>query len=245
MKLLLNGCSYAHLFKPDRLDLLAKNLNLYSGINLGVPGSCNTRIFRSTTEYLSKNKDVGMIIIFLSFYHRGEGSWAEKMDPYDHNWISYSGNGLNRADLLDTKFYSIDSIEKFVQDRYRYMGKFEEQQRLLFELVWFKKWLDSTNIPYILLNTCDSFAGLVEPYGSIVDAHLSEFYNDRRIFDLKKFMLNQWFFDNGFRGSDQEINDFKSRGIEPSPIWIHYQNDAFDYFSEFLTNYIKEHKILE
>ena len=73
--LFLNGCSYAHAWK--NADELSTRLGYDTTVNMGLPGSSNRRIFRTTMEYLTKNT-VDFAVIMLSFFERYESPWGKE-----------------------------------------------------------------------------------------------------------------------------------------------------------------------
>jgi hypothetical protein len=80
-KLLLNGCSYAHCW--HNINELSNRLGYTESINIGLPGSSNGRIFRSTLEYLTAHDDVGFVVIMLTFWSRFEAPWGKESIPLE------------------------------------------------------------------------------------------------------------------------------------------------------------------
>lgn len=88
-RLVVNGCSYmqAYAIGNGHVDL-AKKLNISTAVSLAKPGSCNSRIIRTTLKdsYLTIEKT--LYIIGLTFLGRTELPIADTGDSFEGKWLS-------------------------------------------------------------------------------------------------------------------------------------------------------------
>ena len=235
--LLLNGCSYADAYR--NIGDLASRLGLKSSVNLGRPGGSNSRSFRTTLEYLSKNQDTGFVVLMLTFWGRFEAPWCEHL-PVEGKWISYSPHGLSplRSNLRPTQSLSHDvsDINSYIKHRVSTGGWLSDYlDRTVIDVIMFSGWLDSMKIPYCIFHT----TGL----NYDIDYQREEFdkekyqwiKNNPRIIDLD-WSSNQFMHDCGGRGykEDQELD----------PRTRHYHINEHNILTDFLYNYIIDNNLL-
>lgn len=137
MKLLVNGCSYAEVWGGKDL---AKDLDL-NLINLSKSGASNSRIFRTTIDYILENDDIDTVILMLTFWDREE-------IRIDDEYFDYNPNGFRNKSNKLTKDYT-----EYILNRYRY--DFDNEQcvvNLLGKVLTTSAWLKSKNIKHIIFS---------------------------------------------------------------------------------------------
>lgn len=234
---MLNGCSYAHCW--HNIHELSNRLGYTETVNIGLPGSSNGRIFRSTLEYLTVNDDVDFVVIMLTFWSRFEAPWANESAPYDGKWVSYASNGItNQIDKtrVNKSDVELKLLDQYITDRFKYDLGFEYFDKLLTELITFTGWLDSINKPYVVFNPCEH---LISYTANNYDTKkLQWLRNNPRVIDIENWLSNQWMYDNGAVISDEERAKFQTAGIPVDPRWAHYGLDGYAKLNDFLYNYI-------
>lgn len=236
-KLLLNGCSYAHCW--HNVDGLATRLGFDDTVNIGLPGSSNGRIFRSTLEYLTNNNDVGFVVIMLTFWSRFEAPWGSENIPLEGKWVSYASNGItNQIDSsrLDKSEVELKLLDNYITDRFKYDLGFEYFDKLATEIITFAGWLDSIGIPYVMFNPCEHLWSYSNGYYNT--DKLKWLRNNPRIIDIENFLANQWMHDNGADISQEERAKFQKARVAVDPRWAHYGVDGYAKLNDFLYNRI-------
>ena len=237
MKLLLNGCSYAHCW--HNINDLSSRLGYANAVNIGLPGSSNGRIFRSTLEYLTANNDVGFVVIMLTFWSRFEAPWGKENIPLEGRWVSYASNGItNQIDnsRIDKPEVEIQMLDRYITDRFKFDLGFEYFDKLLTEIITFAGWLDSINMPYIMFNPCEHLFSYCKTYYST--EKLKWLQKNPRIIDVENFLSNQWMYDNGAVITAEEQAKFQKANIPVDPRWAHYGVDGYAKLNDFLYNSI-------
>lgn len=235
--LLLNGCSYADAYR--NVGDLAGKLGFEKTVNLGRTGGSNSRSFRTTLEYISKNQSVDFVILMLTFWGRFEAPWCEHI-PVEGKWISYSPHGTSplRSDLCPTQRLSHDApdIESYIKHRISAGGWLSDYlDRVIIDTIMFSGWLDSMKIPYCIFHT----TGLTYD----IDYHQEKFdkekyqwiKNNPRIIDLD-WSSNQFMHDNGGLGYTED------QSLEPRI--RHYHPNEHKVLTEFLYDYIIDNNLL-
>jgi len=119
---------------------LAKDLNL-NLINLSKTGASNSRIFRTTIDYILENDDIDTVILMLTFWDREE-------IRVDNDYFDYNPNGFRHNSDKLTEDY-----EKYIMNRYRY--DFDNEQcviNLLGRVLTTSAWLKSKNIKHVIFS---------------------------------------------------------------------------------------------
>lgn len=233
--LLLNGCSYAHWwshewFTTGNISRLANSLGYDEVVNLATPGSSNSRIFRTTLEYLTSNPDVEFVVIALTFYSRFEAPWAETR-PIEGRWVSYSSNGIKNESGFESPLYDHPHIKRYIADRFRYDLGIEYIDKLLADLIFFTGWLDSQGYKYCVFNTCEHLYS--DPHGFFDAKKIRWLAENPRVIDIKEFISNKWMHEHGAICPETE------KQLEP--LFRHYGNDGYTMLNDFLHEYITEH----
>lgn len=205
-----NGCSFTYdnhiyhdLKSPAYGDILAQKHNV-DYLNMGLPGSCNRRIIRTTLRDVIEITDDTLVIIQLTVLERTEKIFT----PGQNNeWK------LDNKQSYQEYHESIkgDSREKINQEYYNTHIKFFDEQaeitNLVTDLLMLTAFLKNKHIPYYVF----SYQPLVS------ESTAKNIYNDRLQVQLRKdsrvmnilsnSLVNQlgtgnWFYDvtNGLHG---------------------------------------------
>lgn len=224
--LLINGCSYTVNWNQTCKEF-GKKLNFETTINLSLSGSSNDRIFRSTLEYIFKNK-VDFVILALTFWDRQEAPWSK-----EGIWTDYSAIGLRRPDEVA----SPDMYDRYIQDRFRYDIDNNYIDKLLNNIITFSGWLDSQNIKYLIFSSPGGYYAepgfLFDHYKNTIEK-LAYVRKNPRLIDGGDWSGNRYMADNG--GVSEE------RDLEPN--LKHYNADSFNILNRFIIDYVKKHNLL-
>lgn len=218
--LLINGCSYTTNWSP--LDkVLGKKLEFESTVNLSTPGSSNDRIFRTTLEYIFKNK-VDFVMLSMTFWDRQEAYWA------DDDWTDYSPMGATRPAELknDESMY-----KKYIQDRYRYDVDINYMDKLLNDIIMFTGWLDSMGIRYLIFSSPGEYFKWAK--FTFNQDKLTYLKNNTRIIDIENWSANQYMHDHGGTSIEKE----------GSPANRHYTTKSFAILNEFIYEHITNNNL--
>lgn len=189
MKLLINGCSYAELWGGKDL---AKDLNL-NLINLSKSGASNSRIFRTTIDYILENNDIDTVILMLTFWDREE-------IRINDNYYDYSSSGFMSSSPEELT----EDYEKYIMNRYRY--DFDNEQcvvNLLGRVLITSAWLKSKNIKHVIFSAPGGYILPREQRKNILK--LEEACRSvSEIIDVR-WSSNQCLGDNGKNGLEPEL----------------------------------------
>ena len=88
-RLVVNGCSYINHYANGggHVDL-AQQLNIPVSHDLSFPGSCNSRIIRTTLKDSYHTEEKTLYILGLTFLSRGELPINANEDPFEGKWVS-------------------------------------------------------------------------------------------------------------------------------------------------------------
>jgi len=224
--LLINGCSYTVNWNQTCREF-GKKLNFENTVNLSLSGSSNDRIFRSTLEYIFKNK-VDFVILALTFWDRQEAPWAE-----EGTWTDYSSNGIVRP----SEVASPDIYDSYIQDRFRYDIDNNYIDKLLNNTITFSGWLDSQNIKYLIFSSPGGYYSepgfLFNHYKNTIEK-LAYVRKNPRLIDGGDWSSNRYMADNGGVGEERDLE----------PNIKHYNADSFNILNRFIIDYVKKHNLL-
>jgi hypothetical protein len=113
-RLLVNGCSYMQCYAAGNGHVdLAKQLNINSAISLALPGSCNSRIIRTTLKDSYQTSEKTLYIVGLTFLGRTELPIAYEEDLFEGKWLSIQNN-FNPA-LHYNDCWTVDDSTNFIK----------------------------------------------------------------------------------------------------------------------------------
>ena len=243
-QLLINGCSYAVWWK--NYHQLSDRLGFESCVNLGMNGSSNDRIFRTTVDYIIKNPQVEFVVLMTTFINRFEAPWARHKDGYEGFWVSYSPQGLtgpNLEKLLMLDDAELRKINKFIEDRYVLdltRHGYAYNDKFFTNLIQLTGWLQSQNIKYCIFNACEDLIEHSVKLGIVNLNNVEYLTRDPRIIDIRTFMSNQYMYEQGAVIRDEERQAFDRINIPVDPRWVHYGEDGYTKLNDFLYNYITD-----
>jgi hypothetical protein len=224
--LLINGCSYTVNWNQTCREF-GKKLNFENTINLSLRGSSNDRIFRSTLEYIFKNK-VDFVILALTFWDRQEAPWAK-----EGTWTDYSSKGIVRP----SEVASPDIYDSYIQDSFRYDIDNNYIDKLLNNIITFSGWLDSQNIKYLIFSSPGGHYAepgfLFNHYKNTIEK-LAYVRKNPRLIDGGDWSSNRYMADNGGVSEERDLES----NIK------HYNADSFNILNRFIIDYVKKHNLL-
>lgn len=227
MNILLNGCSYGSSW-GTQLGKLAEKMNYDDYVNISKPGSCNERIFRTTHDYLQKNK-VDFVLLSLTFWDRQEAPWASKTKTGSH-WIDYSPKGIITGLDRLADIENIDCHQKFIKSRYMYDISNSYIEKLLLDLIFFTGWLTSKKYKYLIYSAPGLLKDETPEY---LDDLLNILRKDSRVIDPTSFSSNFYLYENGGKSPDNL-----------DPHINHYDEMSHGILANFLFNYAVKNNLL-
>ena len=88
-RLVVNGCSYMnHYAQGNGHKDLADQLGIAESMSLALPGSCNSRIIRTTLKDSYTTQQATLYVVGLSFVHRNELPVGRGND-FEGRWLSF------------------------------------------------------------------------------------------------------------------------------------------------------------
>lgn len=210
-----NGCSYACISNGKRYsDFLGEYFNCKS-INAALPGSCNSRILRSSLRdliELKKSHDNIIAVISLSFILRTE-LWHR--NPKRQDCWKQSGDGdfisFQFAQTIDWKDQINKNLLLDLEEEFKSYGKNwltwfnveAETTKLLEHMILFASWCKLNNIKYVI------FSGPLQEPIELESIFVKSFYDtvcaDNLIINIFNESFLKWCNDNGHT----PIDDFK------------------------------------
>lgn len=113
-RLVVNGCSYMYSYtKGGGHNDLANRLNISVAKSLTVPGSCNSRIIRTTLKDSYQTTEPTLYIVGLSFLGRSEFPIHHDTDEFEGRWTSIQNSVIPCARYLD--HWTKKDTEKFIE----------------------------------------------------------------------------------------------------------------------------------
>ena len=115
MTLLINGCSFAEIWKPS-IEFI-KKLHCDKAVNLGRQGTSFDRTIRTTIEYISNNPKPRFVLIPITLSTRWELSIAKKDVNIDGTWFPMQNPEYIDYDSVDQSV-SHDKIKSLIENYY-------------------------------------------------------------------------------------------------------------------------------
>lgn len=113
-RLVVNGCSYMKAYEIGNGHVdLANKLNITKSVSLAKPGSCNSRIIRTTLKDSYLTVENTLYIVGLTFLSRTELPIADTADVFEGKWVSIQ-NKFNPAHRYNNR-WTQDDAEKFIE----------------------------------------------------------------------------------------------------------------------------------
>lgn len=243
MLIYVNGCSYSKISSGKRYsDFLGKQLDCPT-INVAHPGSCNSRILRTSLRDLMLHKQTHsdiVAVISLSFLLRTE-MWDK--GHTNGQWRMYNDGDFFSEQFSDsTDWYNSSDSKKVtnIANRYKqfaisWLSWYNEEAAtttLLQNLILFTSWCDLNNIKYVifsgpLLNSVDFTA----PFISSFYSHIIE---NKNIINPFENSFLEWCDNQGFApfGKEHYIVNNKTKPCghqteEAHKAWAQYLLDNY------------------
>lgn len=177
---LINGCSYAHQWNPD------KWFAGYDIVNIAECGGSNRRAVRTTVEWILKNGNPDYVLLSITFLNRFESF-------FDHN--------KPKAEYISISpgFLSLGSLAPIVQEYMAYEHPSVTLDRFVTDLIMFDGFLKQRNIPYLAWNMCTPSKGM--PYADVNESlvlKMDWLKNNPSVVDFN-FVGNTYLGENGAR----------------------------------------------
>jgi hypothetical protein len=211
---------------------LASKLNISKAENISIPGSCNSRIIRTTLQD-SYNNEPSLYIIGLTFLTRYELPIRLGEDPNEGKWVSITGNGTANFKNFDTHIDN-DFITNYsdLWNRSTLLSLPDLAVDLQFKLISAIESLISRGHQILVFNTAEN---------------IYQYFLDESKFNLLRQTTNivqglqwravPWQFEQGatYLPEDEQY-PADCRHVAPG---------GHRWLNDFLTNYIHEHKIIQ
>lgn len=237
-QLVVNGCSYAEVYASGGgHTALAKQLGMTDAVSLAIGGSANSRIIRTTAKHAYTNKQPSLYIIHLTFMSRWEIPVATShrhfnMD-FEGRWINPQKQGLytpswqwNDQDttlLTELNFKSVIDADKDL---------FEDMVYRCLSLMALVK---SHGHKILFINQCDS---TIKNVAETADFDFLD--NHKEFVERLVWISNLW---QHSQGVPESI--YGSGTMSPPPEHRHRMPGQHLLVNDYLSNYIKQNKILE
>ena len=180
MTLLLNGCSYGHVWQS------------FPGVNISKTGGSFYRSVRTTVEYCASNGNPNAVLIPITFIDRDEYITSISQDSIIEGPYSVSNSSTELKQLNET-FNMLSDTSYATWDRF------------FLTLTLFCAWLEKQNIKYIIWDQCNKFNKVhLTGYKAINKFKYLE--ENKNIVDLFNFCANQYMYDNGAPITDPITN---------------------------------------
>lgn len=232
-ELVVNGCSYMFAYAQGcGPQDLAERLSIPIGSSLAVSGSANNRIIRSTIKHSYATTKPTFYVLGMTFLSRDElpilqapnkleGAWTNPQNQdFADRWVNvWTQRDTERYVELKLK-WEIHSIKDRLEDlQYRILSMIND--------------LRSRGHNVLVFQQAD---GIYQQY--LDDAMFLPLKNCSNIINGLAWRATAWQHHNGVPGIDYSSGKVPADIAHPVP--GHHQK-----LNEFLTEYIKEHKILE
>lgn len=235
--LYVNGDSFSASKPDDKVyfDHVCNELNC-TGLNSAKPGSCNSRIFRTSLRDLidlkKQHKDI-FAVICLSFTVRTE--------IWDSNLVGVSDENNNDGEFRSiqpaiTKTWFEETFkekEQYADYKKQWLTWFNieaETTNLLKETIFFTNWCKQNNINYVILSAC-----IQEPIdfnSAFVKNFYQEVTQDTHILNFFDFSFTKWCVDQGHTPLYNNTHVIHGKTYEIG----HHGTEAHHDFAKFLIN---------
>ncbi len=235
----VNGDSYSAVSDGKRFsEFLGEHYNCVS-VNNSIPGSCNSRIFRtSLRDLIDLKKEYANIkaVLLLSFPMRTE-VWDAKII---NNKFVNDGE-FTSFQLLNSKKWFHDKIDvdesrykEFYKQFIDFYNVEAETVKLLQNIILFTSWCKQNNVEYVVIS------GPLQESIDFSAPFVKSFYNevccDTNVIDIFKDSFTEWCVSNGHTPIDNYTQEIHGETYNVG----HHGEAAHKAFANFLiTNYFK------
>lgn len=163
---LINGCSYAHQWHPD------KWFEGYDIVNLAECGGSNRRAMRTTVEWILANGNPDYVLLSITFLNRFESYYDHEKPKVEYVSISPG-------------FLSLQTLGPIVEQYMAYEHPSVTLDRFVTDMIMFDGFLKQRNIPYLAWNMCTPPQGMpASDVNSSLQLKMDWLKNNPRIVDF-------------------------------------------------------------
>ena len=231
-RLIVNGCSYTYAYSNGDLSDLSHRLGINFAETLALPGSCNSRIIRTTLRDSYQTSMPTLYIIGITYLSRHELPLLPGRPETDGKWQSINNNFEKRFDL-DSHFTHKD-IKDYcaLWDKLTVLGIEDLALNLQYQLLSLCDSLQHRGHRCLIFNTAESALDWV------IDNPVFDFLKSKKqLIHGLKWKSIPWQFEQGATWiKEDEYLPAGARHVAPG---------QHQWLNEFLINYIKQHGILE
>ena len=235
-RLVVNGCSYMqHYVQGNGHGDLASQLDIQLYHSLAGPGYCNNRIIRTTLRDSFVNTDPTLYVIGLTFLSRYELPVNLDRTEIDGKWLSFTTQGTvyPSTAIMDPRLGKKD-LESYrdIWLRVNLIGVDELVDDLQYRLLSMCHSLTHRGHGCVIFNTADAVFDYV-----LDQPRFAPIRSQHEIIGGLLWRSIPWQFD---QGATWPINDeHLDRNCR------HVEAGQHQWLNQYLTNYIREHKILQ
>jgi hypothetical protein len=224
--LLLNGCSFANIWKPSKNFL--SELNCGSVVNLGKDGGSVTRAVRTTVEWVAQNGNPTFVIIPIPLASRWELSISNTDDTVDGTWYPMQVSQYIEKSKIST-LVDLKKLENLAQ---LYYGSIPDIRtywdRCFTEIILLSSFLEQRSINYLMFDMCNNFdMQHLQGYNGFDKINFIK--KNKKVIDIFNFCGNKFMYDNNEQVNHKKINEFMH----------HHDNREYKKLEQYLLNYRK------
>lgn len=231
-RLVINGCSYMNYYhEGGGTQDLADRLGLLEYTSLAKNSVCNSRILRTTIRDMYATDTPTLYVVGTSFINRYELTLLNQPDT-DGSWVSCNGQPINRLPETYKKEALLLDINNFAKSHVNLMNGRDLLEDLMYRLLCLIDAAKNKSHRVLIFNTAEH----------AVDYYLHEPRYDQmrqtvEIIGGFHWRSIPWQFEQGATyPPEDEQYPADCRHVSPG---------QHQWLNEFLTNYIKEYKILQ
>jgi len=232
-QLVVNGCSYMHTYASGQGHVdLAKRLQLVHGQTIAVSGSANSRIIRTTLKHSYQTQVPTLYVLGMTFVSRLELPICEPVTEFEGRWT----NPQNQEYANRWQHgWSNSDVEKFLELKLKseVFSILDRTEDLMYRMVSLIHDLKCRGHRVLLFQQADNL------YQTFLNDSRFDLLKRDEIIDGFAWRAAAWQSQQGVRTITQD-----SKYQVPADM-RHPDLGAHDKLNTFLTNYIKQYKILE
>jgi len=233
--LLINGCSFGHIWKPT--VNFVEQAKCDDIKNISRLGTSFQRTLRTTIEWVAQNGNPSMVVIPITFAHRWELPICddEKFGPIDGIWMPLQANTAIENAYPGSKFQlgsEEDNIKK-INDLYyglisNTVGYWD---KMFTEIISLCAFLEQRKIPYLMWDMCNDFdEDLLINHSFVQKAQLIK--QNKKVINIFSFCGNKYMW----RLKERNIGE---------PFNQHWGSEEYKGLESYILQYIHNNEILQ
>jgi len=232
-QLVVNGCSYMEVYSRGLGHInLAARLNISKVYSLAIGGSANSRIIRSTLKHSYASVIPTLYVLGITFMSRWELPILAEPRGFEGRWLNPQAQKPDKDILFN---WTPEDTEVFKDLQFKAVALAQEDQLedLMYRLLSMLHDLRSRGHNAIIYNQADNIIPdfINNPKFQLIHAEHSFVH-------ALSWLAIPWQQKQG-----APVKEYPP-GQEPPPEFRHIAPKHHHYLNAFLTDYIKEHKIL-